>query len=171
MIYGSLEHNSREGAIRAVRLFKHRLSVARISHLLSLLDLSNAFASLDNVHMDSMLTHFIAPEDHGLAMLRCREVLVTIDCPDGVVEPQPLCGGLQGDTLMLFMWLSAFASSIAEWQTSQCSCDCLSLFSISRSPTRHATEGSLTVYADYAAKAFFRCRMQGDIIQPQSAQQ
>ena len=79
-------------------MFKHRLSVARISHLLSLLDLSNAFASLDNVHIHSMLTNFIAPEDHGLAMLRCREDLVTIDCADGVFEPQPQCGGLHGDT-------------------------------------------------------------------------
>ena len=49
MTHGYLKHKSREGAIRAVRLFKHRLSVARISHLLSLLGLSNAFASLDNV--------------------------------------------------------------------------------------------------------------------------
>ena len=55
---------------------------------------------------------------------------------------------------MLFMWLSAVASSIAEWQTSQCSCDCLSLFSISRSPTRNAAEGSLTVYADDVGKIF-----------------
>ena len=121
--------------------------------------------------MDSMLTNCIATEDHGLAMLRYREVLVTIDCPDVVLEPQPQFGGLQGDTLMLFMWLSAFASSIAEWQTSQCSCDCLSLFSICRSLTSNALEGSLTVYTDYATKAFFRCRMQDDIIQPQQAQQ
>ena len=68
MTHGYLKHTSREGAIGAVRLFKHGLLIARISHLLCLLDLSNAFASVDHEHMDSVLTHFIEPEDHDLAM-------------------------------------------------------------------------------------------------------
>jgi len=84
MTHGYLKHKSREGAIGAVRLFKHRLSAAFISHLLSLLDLPNAFASADHEHMDSVLTHFIEPEDYDLAMLRYRDVFFTIDCPDGV---------------------------------------------------------------------------------------
>ena len=73
MILGCLKHKSREGDIRAVRLFKHRLSVARISHLLSLLVLSNTFASVDHVDMDDVLTHVIEPEDHDLEMLRYRD--------------------------------------------------------------------------------------------------
>ena len=74
VVFAPVKHKSREGAIGEVRLFKHRLSVARISHLLSLLDLSNTFASVDHEHMDSVLTHFIEPEDHDLAMLRYRDV-------------------------------------------------------------------------------------------------
>ena len=54
--------------------------------------------------------------------------LSTLDGPDAVLERQPECGGLQGDTFMVFMWLSAFAPLIAKWQTSQCSDDfCIGL--------------------------------------------
>ena len=87
-------------------------------------------------------------------MLRYRKVFFTIDCPDGVLELQPPCGGLRGDTLMVFMWLSAFAPLIAKWQTSQCSFDCFSRFSICSSLAGNATDGSLTVYADDVAKYF-----------------
>ena len=59
MTHEYLKHKSREGAIGAVRCVKHRLSVVRISHLLSLLDLSNAFASVDHAHMDSVLTNLL----------------------------------------------------------------------------------------------------------------
>ena len=104
--------------------------------------------------MDSVLTHFIEPEDHDFAMLRYRDVFFIIDCPDGVLELQPHCGGLQGNTFMVFMRLSAFAPLIAKWQTSQCSFDSFSRFGICRSPVGNATDGSLTVYADDVAKVF-----------------
>ena len=53
---------------------------------------------------------------------------------------------------MVFMWLSAFAPLIAKRKTSQCSFGCFARFCICRSPAGNATDGSLTVYADYVAK-------------------
>ena len=169
MTHGKFKHKSREGAIGAVRLFKHRPSVARMSHLLSLLDLSNAFASVDHEHMDSVLTHFIEPEDHDLAMLRYREFLFTVDCPDGVLELQPHCGGLQGDTFMVFMWLSAFAPLIAKWQTSQCSLDCFLGLAFAGVLLAMQQMG-VSQCTQMMWPKFFFCGMQGSTDQPQQAQ-
>ena len=149
-------------------MFKHRLSVARISHLLSLLDLSNAFASVDHEHMDSVLTHYIEPEDHDLAMLRYSFVYNRL--PRCVLELQPHCGGIQGDTFMVFLCLSAFVPLTAKWQTSQCSFDCflgLAFVGILQAMQQMGVSQCTRMMWP----RFFLCRMQGSTDQPQQAQQ
>ena len=152
--HGYLKHRSREGAIGCVRMLKYRLSSAHISHMLRLLDLSNAFASVDHAHMDETLSHFVLEEDRDLAILRYRDTYFVIECPDGTVQMQSRCGGLQGDTFMVYAWLSAFAPLIAQFQTDQIEYDPLSRLCLCRAPDDKLTDSSLTIYADDLAKVF-----------------
>ena len=152
MTYGYLKHRSRDGAIGSMRILKHRLSKAHISHLIELLDLSNAFASLSHSHMDETLPHFILEEDRDLAQLRYRDVFYFVECPDGCLQLKPHCGGLQGDTFMVYMWLSGFAPLVASWQMDQIGNDCFSKLCIAKSPMGVATDTSLAVCADDLSK-------------------
>ena len=134
MTHGYQKFKCREDAIGSIRVLKGRLAAANISHLLELLDLSNAFASVDHNHLDAVMSHFIEPEDFDLAQLRYRDTFFVIDCPDGQLELQNKCGGLQGDVYMVYAWLSAFAPLVANWQSSQVTFDPFYRTSICRSP-------------------------------------
>ena len=59
MTHGHVKDRSREDAIGSIRIFHYRWSAAQVSHVLELLDLSNAFGSVDLFTMDTALSSFL----------------------------------------------------------------------------------------------------------------
>ena len=154
MTHGYIKFRCREDAIGAIKVARHRLGASHTSHILELMDLSNAFGSLDYAQMDKALPSFIAPEDIDVAQTRFRDVFVRIDAPDGTLHVRPGCGGLQGDVFMVFLWLSAFAPVVASWQEEQMFAqgDIFARSLLARSPVGKLTDASITVFADDLAK-------------------
>ena len=116
MTHGYLQHRRREDAIGTIKIMKSRLASHHISHSLSLLDLSNAFGSLAYSQMNEQLNQIVCAEDRDIAQTRYTEVYFFVDCPDQPICFSPGCGGLQGDTFMVYMWLASFSPVIGQWQ-------------------------------------------------------
>ena len=107
MTHGYLRHHRREDAIVTIRIMKSRLASEHISHSLSLLDVSNAFGSLSYEQMDARLVRIVRAEDEEIAQTRYNQVYLFVDCPVQTISFSPGCGGLQGDTFMVLMWLAS----------------------------------------------------------------
>ena len=92
-------------------------------------------------------------EDRDLVMTRYRHAYAKLECADGCLVFKPGCGGLQGDTFMVVMWLNVFAPIVGDWQVAQLDAQGeLSKVLHCRSPNAELVDGSITVYADDLAK-------------------
>lgn len=171
MTHGYLQHRRRENAVGCLKMFKHRLLKAGITHSLTVADLSNAFCSMSHERMDAALLDIVCVEDRDIAQTRYTHAFFVLDTIDGILSMQPSVGGLQGDVFMVWMWLSSFQPLIAKWQCDQPDFDCFARACIGHSPQGILSDGSVTVYADDVGKLLlhqqagdYRAALASDVI-------
>ena len=150
--HGYLKHHRREDAIGAIKITKSRLTAAQMSHSISLLDLSNAFGSVSHEHMSANLSSIICTEDWDIAQTRFTDVFFIVDCPDTCICFSPGCGGLQGDMMMVFLWLVCFAPIVGNWNISVSHDSQLARCCVVRGPQSVLSDTSIAVFADDVAK-------------------
>ena len=75
--HGYIKRRRREEAVGTVKIMKPRLERARVSHSVSLLDLSNAFGSVRFSHIDSVLPTVICAEDLDICQTSYKESVLS----------------------------------------------------------------------------------------------
>ena len=112
---GYIRGKSRIAAMLQQCALQSRLRGHRVSHCLSLLDVSNAFPSPTRASLRMAVSNVARPHDAALLQQRHDQTYMCIPARDADLCVQPGSGALQGDTVACSLFLEVYHPPLDKW--------------------------------------------------------
>ena len=113
---GYLRNKSRIDSMLQQEVLLHRLRQHKVSHVLSLYDVANAFPSPTRQALEMAICQVARPDDVELLQQRHRQTYMHIEARNGILCVQPGSGGLQGDCVACGHFLEVYHPAIDQWR-------------------------------------------------------